>query len=110
MTARRDENGLAVEGSKTPRYIAPPRSLPGTHWNRAMLDAPFINTQDGRLMHPVVAFAGTERLEVVGGLVDARHYTLRGDVNLDTFYDLGAVWAGLKSTAKDGSEIRYLRA
>lgn len=110
VTARRDESGLVVEGSKAPRYVAPPRSLPGTHWNRAMLDAPFINMQDGRLMHPVVTLVGMEKLELVGGSIDARHYSLRGDVDLDTFYDLAALWAGLQFTARDGSEIRYLRA
>jgi len=31
MTARRDESGLVVEGSRAPHYTAPPRSLPGTH-------------------------------------------------------------------------------
>jgi hypothetical protein len=110
MTARRDESGLVVEGSKAPRYIAPVRALPGTHWDRAMLDAPFINTEDGRLMHPVVTLVGTERVDVTGGSVEAQHYTMRGDATLDTFYDLTPSWVGLKFTAKDGSEIRYLRA
>ena len=109
MSARRDESGLAVEGSKAPRYIAPPRSLPGTHWNRAMLDAPFINTEDGRLMNPVVTLAGMETVAVTGGSVNAQHFTLRGDANLDTFYDVSPAWVGLRFTAKDGSEVRYVR-
>lgn len=110
MTARRNESGLEVEGTKAPRYTAPQRSLPGTHWNRAMLDAPFINTEDGRLMHPTVTLAGTERVDVTGGSVDAQRYTLRGDADLDTFYDLSPGWVGLRFTAKDGSEIRYVLA
>ena len=110
MTARRDESGLVVEGSKAARYVAPPRALPGTYWNRAMLDGPFISTQDGRLMHPVVLLTGTEKMPVTGGSVEARHYTLRGDITLDTFYDLTANWVGLRHIARDGSEIKYLRA
>lgn len=110
MTARRDESGLVVEGSKAQRYIAPARSLPGTHWDVAMLDAPFINTEDGRLMHPTVSMVGTEQLDVTGGNVLARHYTMRGDADLDTFYDLKPSWVGLRFNAKDGSEIRYLLA
>lgn len=110
MTARRNELGLAVQGTKAPRYIAPPHSLPGTHWNRAMLDAPFINTEDGRLMHPTVTMAGTEPVDVTGGSVAAQRYTMRGDADLDTFYDLTPSWVGLRFTAKDGSEIRYFRA
>jgi hypothetical protein len=111
MSARRDESGLVVEGSKAPRrYTAPPKSLPGTHWNRAMLDAPFINTEDGRLMHPTVSMVGMEAVPVTGGTVQARHYTMRGDADLDTFYDQTPCWVGLRFTAKDGSEIRYLKA
>lgn len=110
MTARRDNNGLVVEGTKAPRYIAPPRSLPGTHWDIAMLDAPFINTEDGRLMRPTVSLVGTEKLDVTGGTVEARHYTMRGDADLDTFYDATPSWVGLRFNAKDGSEVRYFRA
>ncbi len=110
MTARRDDRGLVVQGSKAPQYVAPPNALPGTHWNRAMLDGPFINTEDGRLMRPTVKLMGTERLDVTGGAVEARHYALRGDADLDTYYDLTPSWVGLRFTAKDGSEIRYLRA
>ena len=109
MTARRDDSGLVVSGSGVARYIAPVRSLPGTHWDRAMLDAPFINTEDGRLMSPVVTLAGLEKLDVTGGFVEAQHFTLRGDANLDTYYDLTPSWVGLRFRAKDGSEIRYLR-
>jgi hypothetical protein len=109
MTARRDETGLVVEGSKAARYVAPARALPATHWNRAMLDGPIIDVQDGRLMHPLVALTGTEKVAVAVGSIEARHYTLRGDLNLDTFYDLTGNWAGLRLTARDGSEIRYLR-
>ena len=110
MTARRDTTGLSVEGTTVQRYIAPARSLPGTHWNSAMLDAPFINTEDGKLLRPAVRMAGIEQLDVTGGTVSARHYVLSGDADLDTFYDDTPGWAGLRFTAHDGSEIRYLRA
>jgi hypothetical protein len=110
MSARRDESGLVVEGSTAARYVAPPRSLPATHWNRAMLDAPFINTEDGRLMSPRVTPVGMENFEVTGGSLQCQHYAVRGDANLDTFYDLTPGWVGLRFSAKDGSEVRYLRA
>lgn len=109
MTARREDAGLVVEGTNAPRYLAPARSLPGTHWDRAMLDAPFINTEDGRLMSPTVTLAGTEKVPVGDGSVTAQHFQLRGDANLDTFYDATPSWVGLRFTAHDGSEVRYLR-
>lgn len=110
MTARRNERGLMVQGSKAAEYLAPPHTMPGTHWDRAMLDGPFINTEDGRLMRPTVSLVGTERVDVTGGSVEAQHYALRGDADLDTFYDLTPRWVGLRFAAKDGSEIRYFRA
>jgi hypothetical protein len=79
MRARRDESGLVVEGSTASRYVAPPRSLPGTHWNRAMLNAPFINTEDGRLMSPRVTLVGMENVEVTDGSIQCQHYAVRGD-------------------------------
>jgi hypothetical protein len=109
MTARRDDSGLVIEGSKAPRYVAPPRAQAGTFWNRAMLEAPFINIEDGRLMRPTITLIGTEHIEVAGGTVEARHFALRGDANLDTYYDLTSHWAGLRFAGKDGSEIRYVR-
>ena len=54
VTGRRDASGLVIEGTKAPRYVAPANALPATHWNRRELDGPWINTQDGRLMHPKV--------------------------------------------------------
>ena len=54
MTARRDGMSLVVEGTKAPRYVAPPTAMPATHWNRRMLDGPLINTQNGLLMRPTV--------------------------------------------------------
>jgi len=35
---------------------------------------------------------------------------LRGDANLDTFYDLTPSWVALRFSSKDGTEVRYLRA
>jgi hypothetical protein len=110
MTVRRDDAGLVIEGTKMPRYVAEPATVPGSHWNRAMLDAPFINTQSARLMKPSVSLVGMDMVDVAGAPVQTRHYALRGDVDLDTYYDLTPSWAGLRFVAKDGSAIRYLKA
>jgi hypothetical protein len=40
-----------------------------------MLDAPFINAEDGRLMHHTVTVVGIEKVEVTGGTVEAQHFT-----------------------------------
>lgn len=105
---RRVADGYSVEGLGVARYVAPPETLPATHWNRRMLDGPMINTQTAELMRPVVTRVGASR--VAGGTTEADHFTLRGDADLDTWYDARPAWVALRFTAKDGSVIRYERA
>jgi hypothetical protein len=110
VSGRRDASGLVVQGTKAPRYVAPVNALPATHWNRRELDGPWINTQDGRLMHPKVAAMGADTISTAtGGSVRANHFVLSGDVQLDMWYDSRPSWAGLSFKAKDGSLIRYER-
>lgn len=104
---RRVADGYSVEGLGVTRYVAPPETLPATHWNRRMLDGPMINTQTAELMRPVVTRVGASR--VAGGTTEADHFTLRGDADLDTWYDARPAWVALRFTAKDGSVIRYER-
>ncbi len=109
VTAHREAAGLYVQGTKAPRYLAPANALPGTHWNKAQLDGPWINTQDGRLMHPKITPGGIVSIPTAGGgSVRATRYTVSGDVQMDTFYDAHSAWAGL-AFKKDSSDIRYER-
>lgn len=110
MTALRGEAGLVVEAWKRPRYVAPPRSLPASHWNRAMLDGPSINTQNGRLLTVTVSPCGTGPVASAGGTLPVRCFRLSGDVDLETWYDLSSAWAGLRFSARDGSEVTYRRS
>jgi hypothetical protein len=108
MRCDRDTRGLWVEGSQAPRYLAPPNALPATHWNMAELQAPWINPQDGRLLHPLVRRVGPGPVTSAGGRTDtATKYAVSGDARLDIWYSVSRQWSGLSFTAKDGSEIRY---
>lgn len=108
VRADRDAQGLWVEGSDTPRYLAPPDALPATHWNMAELHAPWINMQGGRLLHPVVRRVGPGPVTLAGGGTEvATEYAVSGDATLDLWYSASRRWSGLSFTAKDGSEVRY---
>ncbi len=106
---RREGSALFAEGREAPRYQAPADALPMTHWNRRMLDGPLISAQSGKLLRPVVTRVGPTRVMTAGGEVAAEQASLRGDPDLDTWYDAAGVWAGIRLTARDGSVIRYER-
>jgi hypothetical protein len=110
MRADRDSRGLWVQGSKAPRYLAPPNALPATHWNMAELDGPWINPQDGKLFHPQVQHLGTDQVKLADGRTTAASdFKLTGDVHLELWYSALREWTALLFTAKDGSEVRYER-
>jgi hypothetical protein len=108
MQADRDAGGLWVSGSKAARYLAPAKALTATHWNMAELDGPWINFQDGGLLHPAVARIGTDQVKRPGGgSKPATHFALTGDARLDLWYDSDRRWSALTFTAHDGSLVRY---
>ena len=108
MRAERDTRGLWVEGSQAPRYLAPSDALPATHWNIAEVQAPWINLQGGRLLHPVVQRIGSRPVTSAGGGTEtATVYEVSGDARLDLWYNGSRQWSGLRFTAKDGSEVIY---
>jgi hypothetical protein len=110
LAGQREGDGLAIAGASGD-YIAPPEALPATHWNRKMLDHPMINTQNGLLMRPFVTRIGAESIPLGNGsAVKATRFSLSGDAQLDTWYDDSPAWAGLSFKAKDGSEVRYIKA
>jgi hypothetical protein len=108
MRAYRDARGLWVEGSQALRYLAPPNALPATHWNMAELDGPWINPQDGKLLHPAVHRIGSDQVPLADGrLVRADNFKLTGDARLELWYTAASQWAALLFNAKDGSLVRY---
>jgi hypothetical protein len=110
VSLHRVDSGLAVKGSRVADYIAPPNALPGSHWNEKMLTVPAVNTQNGRLILARVTALGEEAVpDAAGGTIEARHFKVRGDANLDTWYDNTATWAALRFTSHEGSEIVYER-
>lgn len=102
----REGGPLIVEATGSPRYNAPANATAATHWNRGMLDGPFINTQDGKLLRPSIASLG-----VTTTLPQCREpasgFALRGDCDLDTWYDASPRWVGLLFKGRDGTDIRY---
>jgi hypothetical protein len=110
MDACWTDTGLKVEGSGTRPYVAPRNAFATTYWHKATLFGPLIGTQDGGLVHPVVAQQRPERIRLASGdETSAKCYVLSGDINLELWYDTSDTWAGMRFTADDGSVISYER-
>lgn len=109
LTIERVAAGLQINPGQGEGYIAPPEALPATHWNRRQLAGPMINTQDGKLMRPVVTPEGEITLQTASGKqMTADRYVLTGDVQMETWYDTSPHWAGLQFKGDDGSDIKYV--
>jgi hypothetical protein len=99
-----------VVGTAAKTYIAPEDALPTTYWNKRLLSSPMIGTQDGMLVHPTVRDLGAGAIPVADGArVAATRYSLRGDLDLDLWYDQTATWAGMEFSVADGSIVHYER-
>lgn len=109
VTARRTPTGVTVDGPKG-KLTAPVNTTAATHWNRRMLDGPFLNTQTGEVQKPKIARMGEATIPSRGGPIRAERFAMTGEVELDTFYDAGPTWAGLKFKGPDGSAFTYQRA
>ena len=110
INARRTDEGLVVQGSHGPRYVAPEKAIGISYWNKRMLEGPMISTDDGELVQPRVEARGTESVRLASGaMIAAEHYSLTGSLEADVWYDRAGTWASLELTVKDGSTVRYER-
>ncbi len=71
---------------------------PMNHWNEQIFTgAPLFNPQTGKVLKVHVA-------KVAPG-----HVTIRGEAEIDDFYDEGGAWQSLTGKLDDGSKVEYRR-
>lgn len=97
VSARRTEAGVIIETAKG-RVTGPPGVRPFTHWNPEVFAGPLFNPQEGKL------------LKVTARKVGPRQWAVRGEAEIDDFYDEAGVWSALKGRLQDGSMLEYRRA
>jgi hypothetical protein len=89
---------------------APSDALPLTHWNAAALRGPLFNPQEGKVLRLTARRVGAERVKLAsGGLIAATRWSLRGESEIDDWYDQGGAWAALRGRLADGSTMEYRR-
>jgi hypothetical protein len=70
---------------------------PMNHWNQKAFPGPFFNPETGKPMRVQVARAG------------AGHWTIRGEAEMDDYYDEAGQWLAIRAKGTDGSAIEYRR-
>ena len=75
----------------------PADAVPFTHWNQANFGKPLFNQQEGKM------------LKVTATKVGPGHWAVRGETEIDDFYDAAGNWIALKGKLEDGSRMEYKR-
>lgn len=87
---------VAISGPKGDSR-GPADAVPLSHWNPATLSRPLFNQQEGRM------------LKVRTTQVGPGHWQIRGEAEIDDFYDSAGNWLALKGKLEDGSSMEYRR-
>ncbi len=109
VLATPSERALAIDGTRF-RGAVPGEMLPTTYWRRDTVErSRLISSQDGRIFDVAVTPLGPDKVTVAGREVAAERYAMRGDLDLDLWYDGKGEWVKLTFAASDGSMIEYRR-
>lgn len=109
VVARRTETGVLIETGRG-KITAPASALPLTHWNSDALSGPLFNPQEGKLLKITARRLGGEQVtSAAGRAFSATRWSVRGEAEIDNWYDNAGVWAALKGRLPDGSTMEYRR-
>jgi hypothetical protein len=69
-----------------------------------------IDTEDGHLMNVHTTPSGENEVPLASGVqVKAKQFDIRGEVNIDLWYEASDAFASMRYYAKDGSVVTYAR-
>lgn len=109
VSARRTERGLVVE-TGSGKLIAAADTLPFTHWNPEVFGSPLFNPQEGKLLKVTAIRKPDTSIKLSNGRgTSAVRWSVRGEAEIDDWYDQFGVWSGLSGKLKDGSVLEYRR-
>ncbi len=106
VEAERTRAGLSVAVNGAEPLVLP-QWFPTTYWDkRTVMQEALVATQDGVLKEVEITPAGAETLTVLGREIEARKYEMRGDIDLDLWYDDQDRWVKLAFSFR-GNEFEY---
>lgn len=97
VTAERTGGGVRVDCTYGKTTLAADAN-PMTHWNPQIFGGPpLFNPQTGKI------------LKVKTSKVTPGHVTIRGEAEIDDYYDEAGAWSSLTGKLDDGSKVEYRR-
>jgi hypothetical protein len=92
VRAQRQSGSLMVDGSEVRPFQVSTYLVPSSLWHRdsRLVDA-FLDVEKGAVLFVRPRYAGKETLQQGGGNVEAHRYTIRGQLNRETWYDADCV-------------------
>jgi hypothetical protein len=72
-------------------------AAPLSHWNTVAFGRPLFNQQEGKV------------LKVTATRMAPNHWAVRGEAEIDDWYDAAGQWQALKGKLEDGSTMEYRR-
>jgi hypothetical protein len=109
VLAQRTDAGVVIEAGR-PKITAPVSAAPFTHWNAEALSGPMFHPQEGHILKATAARRGRETVALASGQsIAAVRWAIRGEAEIDDWYDDTGAWAALRGKLKDGSTMEYRR-
>ena len=105
--AVRTASGVTIE-TLGGRVEAPAEAAPLTHWNADVFRRPLFNPQTGKLLR-LEATRRTGDSPPGAAVGAATHWVLRGDAQIDDWYDQAGAWIALSGRLNDHSIMDYRR-
>lgn len=103
VRVRQNGSGLDVQGIEAP-FTASPDALPSSYWHPRFPEvSSMIDSQKGRLIEFTIDDLGAQKIGVAGNQsIDANRYAMRGDIDLDFWYDRDRRWRKMEFTIAGG--------
>lgn len=108
VRAQQTPEGMRIE-TKDGKEVVPTSLLSTSYWNYDMVEAErLLDTQKGKVREVSTELVGPSDVWVDGEVIEARHYRMSGDLDLDIWYDANNEW--VKTAFEiNGEQIEYFR-
>lgn len=107
VRATADSDGLQIQADDEMPFNISASILPSTYWMATTIQQnQLLNSQTGEMLEISVRKVGREAVMGPDGPVEATHFRMEGDLEIDLWYDDSGVLVGLAFEAR-GSPVTY---